>query len=57
MYVQGHSVVDYKESAKWFLLTAEQGLALSQLGLGLSHGDGLGVVQTYLQNHLGRTIL
>jgi hypothetical protein len=35
--------LNYEESAKWFLMAAEQGLAGAQLKLGLAYKDGKGV--------------
>lgn len=47
---QGKGVVlDYAESAKWFRLAADQGIASAQYNLGWSYSHGKGVVQDYAE--------
>jgi len=44
MYSKGEGVArDHIEAAKWFLESAEQGIANAQYNLGIMYQDGLGV--------------
>ena len=46
MYFIGQGVSqDYKESVKWYRLSAEQGDAEAQFNLGLMYSEGQGVPQ------------
>ena len=48
MYSKGHGVPqDYKEAARLYRLSAEQGLAEAQSNLGVMYEDGQGVQQDY----------
>ena len=48
MYAVGWGVAqDYKEAAKWYRLSAEQGNAGAQLQLGFIYYSGQGVLQDY----------
>ena len=54
MYYEGRGVPkDYKEAIKWFRLSAEQGFAEAQYGLGsiYENGEG-GVPQDYVLAHM-----
>ena len=42
-----YKVGNYTEAIKYFKLSAEQGHAFAQYGLGAMYGDGLGVEQNY----------
>ena len=49
MYDKGQGVPqDYKESIKWYRLSAEQGDAKAQYNLGLMYVKGKGVPQDYV---------
>ena len=48
MYRYGQGVSkDEKAAVKWFLLSADQGLAFSQINLGQMYSLGLGVAQDF----------
>jgi TPR repeat protein len=48
MYEKGQGVVqDYKEAAKLYRKSAEQGNQFAQSNLGAMYGNGLGVIQDY----------
>ena len=50
MYRKGQGVPqDYGEAVKWYRIAAEQGLRLSQFGLGLMYDIGWGVPQDYTE--------
>jgi TPR repeat protein len=54
MYENGLSYVaqDYKEAARWYLLSAEQGNADAQFVLGDMYAEGRGVPQDYVRSHM-----
>ena len=57
MYQNGQGVSqDYKEAAKWYRLSAEQGNAVAQYNLGLSYANGQGVIQDDVYAHMWMNI-
>ena len=53
MYSDGDGVLkDYKEAVKWLRLSAEQGNADAQNGLGVMYKKGNGVLQDNLTAHM-----
>ncbi len=42
----------YAEALKWYRKSAEQGVALAQLGLGIMYAGGKGVTQDYVAAHM-----
>jgi S1-C subfamily serine protease len=53
MYVKGQGVSrNYKEAAKWYRLSAEQGNASAQFKLGVMYEKGQGVPQYYALAHM-----
>jgi TPR repeat protein len=52
MYSKGTGVPqDYKEAAKWYRKSAEQGQAMAQSNLGLIYMSGTGVPQDYITGY------
>ena len=50
---QGQGVPqDYREAAKWYQLSADQGDAKAQLTLGVMYSSGQGVPQDYASAHM-----
>ena len=45
-------VKDYKESAKWYRKSAEQGLAAAQFALGAMYANGDGVIRDNVYAHM-----
>jgi len=53
MYDLGQGVVqDYKEAAKWYRKSAEQGLAAAQFALGAMYANGDGVIRDNVYAHM-----
>ena len=51
LYYNGRGVLqDYKEAAKWYTLSAEQGDAKAQTNLGFMYKNGQGVPQDYKES-------
>jgi uncharacterized protein len=53
MYYRGEGIPqDYREAAKWFVVSAEQGNAGAQYDLGVIHYEGEGTPQDYKKAHM-----
>ena len=53
MYYRGEGIPqDYREAAKWFVFSAEQGNAGAQYDLGVIHYEGEGTPQDYKKAHM-----
>ena len=53
MYYESRGAIqNYAEALKWYRKSAEQGVALAQLGLGIMYAGGKGVTQDYVAAHM-----
>ena len=53
MYYESRGAIqNYAEALKWYRKSAEQGVALAQLGLGIMYAGGKGVTKDYVAAHM-----
>lgn len=52
MFMDGSVTQDYSEAARWFLMSARQGMPKAQVELGELYEQGLGVPQDYVMAHV-----